>query len=670
MSQTIEREFFRTSGVENFKLPGFTNFPPGYPSSYQEDDYCDRTIDMNYQERRSLFVEHVRCNPGVDTIKGFFYDLLRIEEGILPIHYEGIRGAIVYVNSRLDCADFAINGLMRLYKQFENHELVDQSLRDEIKKCILDFKYWPDEPGIDSMCYWTENHHIIFSAAEYLAGEWFPEETFTNSKHLGQEKKARAKKRILRWLDLRFYTGFNEWLSNVYYDEDFLPLLNLYDFCEDVDIRNKAKGIIDIMLYDMACNSYKGQFVSTHGRTYTKEKLNPLDESTIDTAKLLFGIGRFANKDNMSAVAFALSEYRVPEVIVSIARDVNRDEWIHKQRNSIKLSERKKWGLEALNTTNGLELLSFGGYAHPYSFNHLALMLDEFNWWDNKFFQEFSPFKKLVQVGKYIGLTNLVAWSMRKDMSRNSFEESHIYTYRTPDYMLSTSQAYRPGYGGDQHHIWQATLDKQCVVFTTHPGGYGMTAPDAYWHGNGFMPQSIQHRNVNITIYKTPKVPRVVIKDILKFTHAYFPKERFDEVVEEKGWLFGRSNDGYVAIHSMYGYQWQSEGEYANQELIADDKNNIWITELGRKSIHGTFDNFIKEILSNKLIYSGLNVSYHSRRAGHIETGWKKGLKVNSSIVAINDYPKYDNPSTKTRMMSEEIAIDYNNLSYRVKRDS
>ena len=26
--------------------------------------------------------------------------------------------------------------------------------------------------------------------------------------------------RILRWLDLRFRTGFSEWLSHVYYDED------------------------------------------------------------------------------------------------------------------------------------------------------------------------------------------------------------------------------------------------------------------------------------------------------------------------------------------------------------------------------------------------------------------------------------------------------------------
>ena len=55
-------------------------------------------------------------------------------------------------------------------------------------------------------------------------------------------------------------------------------------------------------------------------------------------------------------------------------------------------------------------------------------------------------------------------------------KEVNTYTYRTPDYMLSTAQDYRKSFGGDQHHIWQATLDDEAVCFTTHPGGYGLQA--------------------------------------------------------------------------------------------------------------------------------------------------------------------------------------------------
>ena len=34
---------------------------------------------------------------------------------------------------------------------------------------VLRFKYWPDEPGTDSLCTWTENHQILFASAAVLA---------------------------------------------------------------------------------------------------------------------------------------------------------------------------------------------------------------------------------------------------------------------------------------------------------------------------------------------------------------------------------------------------------------------------------------------------------------------------------------------------------------------
>jgi len=668
MSDVYDNEFFRTSGVEDFKLKNLSPPPEGIPIERVEDAYSDQVVGETYDERRQLFVKHVLKNPGTDSIKGFFYELIRINEGITPVYEEALFKANDYIDGRWDCADFVLSGMLRFYRQLGESPLVSEALMTRTKEAILGFKYWPDEPGVDSMCYWTENHHIIFSAAEYLAGQLFPNEIFTNSGMTGHEKMAKSKKRIDKWLRMRFLTGFNEWLSNVYFDEDFLPLLNLYDFAEDETIRQGSKQILDLMLLDMASNSYKGLFACSHGRTYTHEKLYPMDESTIDTAKLMFGLGRFANKDNMSAVVFALSDYRMPEVIQGIAQQRDEEHWISKQRVSIRLKDKKTGGYQELNLENAMELLSFGGYAHEHTFNHLALMLDAFNWWENKFFMEFLPFKPIIQVGKHIGLTNLVARVLGKDMGRNAFEESNIYTYRTPDYMMSTSQAYRPSYGGDQHHIWQAILDNGCVVFTTHPGGYGETAPDAYWHGNGFMPKSVQYENVNITMYKTPSTPRVVIKEILAFTHAFFPKDRFEEVREDAGWVFGKSGDGYVAIHSRNGYRWQEEGDYGGQELIADGKKNIWVTEVGRLSTHGDFDQFVANILKAELVFEGDHVTYKSVTAGKLTTGWKKNLCVDGDIVAIKDYPRYDNPACYAAYAKDVIEIDYQGKVHKMER--
>ena len=163
-------------------------------------------------------------------------------------------------------------------------------------------------------------------------------------------------------------------------------------FSDNMEIKRQSKQLLDLMLYDMAINSYKGLFTCTHGRTYTKEKLHPTKESTVDTAKLMFGLGRFANEDNMSAIVFSLSSYRMPKLIEQLAQDTTTGEWIGKQRVSIRLQDKRKWGFAKRNFENAMILLSFGGYSHPHTFNHLALLLDTCNWWENKFFNEPQTF--------------------------------------------------------------------------------------------------------------------------------------------------------------------------------------------------------------------------------------------------------------------------------------
>ncbi|TQV67235.1 hypothetical protein FKG94_25925 [Exilibacterium tricleocarpae] len=656
----VDQAFSATTSVQDFKLKNIGSAPAGYPQTRVEDSYTNEVFAETYDERKAAFIEHALNNPGSDSIKGMFYELIRLQQRRGPVHEQLLFSALGYIDDRLDCADFVLTGIVRLYYQFLDSDLLSDDFRAKARQTILDFKYWPDEPGTDSMCYWTENHHILFSTNEYLAGQLFPDSIFTNSGMSGRDKQARALKRIEKWLELRFFTGFSEWLSNVYYDEDLPPLLNLLDFAGDKEVVRRARLVIDLMLYDMAINSYYGLFACTHGRTYTKEKINPYLESTTDTAKLLFGMGSFANEDNMSAVMFALSDnYELPKVIFDIATDTAREEWVSRQRVSIKFRDAKKWGYGKFDLESAMGLLSFGGYCHHRTFNHMALMLDEFRWWENGFFLEFVPSKRSIQIGRRIGLTTLVAWLLRKDISRNVLDENNIYTYRTPDYMLSTSQAFRPGYGGDQQHIWQATLDGEAVCFTTHPGGYGLQAPEAYWHGNGFMPKAVQHKNVAFIFYNVTVKRSLLLKEILDFTHAFFPRQRFDRVVEQGGWVFGEKKDGFIALYSGNGYRWQQEGEYSDAELIAPGRRNIWVVEMGRRAQHGSFEMFIDSISSADIVAEGLNVRYCSPSQGPISAGWSAPLRVEGKTVSISDYKRYDNPSCTAEFGTAEINIAY-----------
>ncbi len=297
--------------------------PPGYPTAPAADAFAVEPDAGSFEVRRAAFLAHCLANPAPENTKGIYHELVRLaasgragsrSTGDIGVVHEGVIAATLdFIDSRHDCADFSLHGVLRLLYQFGDHPGLSPGLVQRCRQTVLGFKYWPDEPGADSMCTWTENHHILFASAAYLAGQMFPAAVFTNSGRTGAEKMAQNRPRISRWLDLRFRTGFSEWLSHVYYDEDLTALLSLVDFCRDAEIRARAAMVIDLLLLDIALNSFRGVFGSSHGRAYENTKKWAREEGTTDTAKLLFGAGQFSGFDNMSAAAFALSpNYRVP----------------------------------------------------------------------------------------------------------------------------------------------------------------------------------------------------------------------------------------------------------------------------------------------------------------------------------------------------------------------
>ena len=334
-----------------------------------------------------------------------------------------------------------------------------------MKDAILGFKYWPDEPGTDSMCTWSENHYILFASAGYLAGQLFPDETFVNSGRTGREQMERFRPRVMKWMELRFKTGFSEWLSNVYYEEDFPGLLNLVDFCEDDAIAGRAGMICDLLLVDMASNSFHGLFGSTHGRAYVKGKKWAEKENIRSITKLMFGMSIF-RAGGMSASTLAVSPtYRAPQVVYEIANDMDCDAMLNKQRMGFRIEDAHLWGISPDNMEDGQLFMALGGYNHPLFVTTLLHMFDEYNWWENTFF---AGYKKARD--QWLGLRDsghlpAYMWKFRHDVCRNYREVADIYTYRTPDYMLSCAQDHRSGMGGGSATYLAGQLGAECRLF-------------------------------------------------------------------------------------------------------------------------------------------------------------------------------------------------------------
>jgi hypothetical protein len=232
-------------------------------------------------------------------------------------------------------------------------------------------------------------------------------------------------------------------------------------------------------------------------------------------------------------------------------------------------------------------------------------------------------------------------------------------TYRTPDYQLSTAQDYRKGRPGSQQHIWQATLGPSTLVFTINPGG-----TSKYWQGR--LPRNGQHKNVLVAVYDIPAEPAPGPKTIVPpeaggdavpspspseevlapRTLAVFRRASFDEVVQDKGWTFGRKGRGYIALWSKAPVTW-SPDVFGGEGLVAEGRKNVWVTQMGREKVDGPFKEWCKRIAAAPLDATTTSVKYKAPGLGQVSFGWEGPLKVDGREIPLGDYARFDNPYCK-----------------------
>lgn len=231
-------------------------------------------------------------------------------------------------------------------------------------------------------------------------------------------------------------------------------------------------------------------------------------------------------------------------------------------------------------------------------------------------------------------------------------------TYRTPHYMLSSAQSYRPGQAGDREHIWQATLGPQAVVFVNHPRFANLTdvhTPN-YWLGNATLPRAAQYKNTLIAIYDSPAGAG------MDFTHAYLPVIDFDEYRLEGKTVFARKGDGYIALTALNGLDFITLGATAYREFRSPGRQNTWICQMSSSLEDETFENFQEKIRRQKFETDKQIVKILAENGDTFEFGWDTPLRYNGEVQAISNFPHYDNPYTSSPLLSKEIVITNNDF--------
>lgn len=582
-----------------------------------------------------------------------------------------------YMNNRFDCADFRAQLLFKIYKDCS----ISDRCSDLIKNAFIGFKYFISEPGDDSMCYWSENHQILFAVSEYLAGQEWPDDIFTNNGMSGKEHKEKAEARIDAWMRQRFDYGFSEYLSNNYLAEDIAPMANFIAYANDKKRAEQMKIVMDILWLDVALNSVSNRFVAVSSRMYGNNKAaNCIGNSIQSATNVLWGKATESKKPNHIVMCFtdAVEKglYTLPEAIKDIA--LSDETFVSKMGCGLSPDDMVSENLigqsdECIMAQTGAETFT----NHQVICNTLEYMRK------NKLFRN-----KFLSYFRFLNLTvlKLVDWESfaRKHSIMPhgiALGRGNVYTFRNAHYSMSTDICKNIDACGAQEHIWTANIADDLTLFTTHPAGDGngkYGASPGYWIGNGRRPMSVQNRNVNVTVYKIPTKKRLGESGIAAMTHAYMPKAFYDEFELDGNTVFARKNNVFVALIAngelkfkpfdsssasgvLKGREFPDGVKFESEFDLCrfGEGYHIYITELS-DSEKETFDEFKARIRSNSVKFGNCGSVSYQTESGNIEVSYDGTFNIDGK-PAEKVFARYDSKFCKAKRKAESITVNSEN---------
>lgn len=581
-----------------------------------------------------------------------------------------------YMNNRFDCADFRAQMLFKIYKDCS--EKLSERCKTIIKEAFLNFKYFMDEPGDDSMCYWSENHQILFAVSEYLAGQEWPDSIFTNNAMSGKWHMEKAKIRIEAWMKQRFDYGFSEYLSNNYLAEDIAPMANYIVYSQDEKSVQQMKIIMDILWLDVALNSVNNRFVAVSSRMYGNNKAaNCIGNSIQAAMNVLWGKVSEDKKPNYIVLCFtdAVEKgfYTLPEAIKDIA--LSDESFVSKM--SCGLSPDDMVNEKLIGQTDSCIMAQTG--AETFT-NHQVISNTLEYLRKNKMFKN-----KFLSYFRFLNLTVLKCVNWQKFARKHdimphgiALGRGNVYTFRSAHYSISTDICKDVGVCGAQDQVWTANIAQELALFTTHPAGDGngrYGASPGYWVGNGRRPVSVQNESVNISIYKIPSKKRLGETGIAAMTHAYMPRDFYDEFELCKNTVFARKNGVFVAIISNGELKFKpfnpnsANGILKGRKFPGDQELNgefdlcrygdgyhIYITELSDEGKE-TFAQFKDRIKSNAVSFEDNGKVGYATASGALTVSYDGEFNVNGKS-AEREFNRYDSKFCKAQRKPDSIFVN------------
>lgn len=273
-------------------------------------------FDGDLETRKAHALQHAALHgePRMGRVLALLATKQPLDDSAVAALIDSLEG----IEARRDCSDFVMVPLLWAFGAYADR--FPPALADRTRNAILNYRYWVDEPGNDTMWFWSENHVLCFHVSEYIAGGLFPDEVFPNAGLTGREHRNLAKQRMSRWYDSIDAHGLAEWNSAAYYPIDFIGLFAMHHWAEG-PMKTRATLILDRLFTMLALHTSGGVAAGTMGRAYDKElRAGPLSELA-PFAAVAFGTG-WLNDGVAALPQFCISNYAPPKSLAPLADPV------------------------------------------------------------------------------------------------------------------------------------------------------------------------------------------------------------------------------------------------------------------------------------------------------------------------------------------------------------
>lgn len=444
-------------------------------------------------------------------------------------HLECLDQALCEIERRTDCSDFYMAALLRHIHCYG----LPEELKCRTRQAFLNYRYWMTENGSDGMCFWSENHSLLFFINAYMAGQLYPDDLFSRSQRLGHEQSEWALSCIQQWMKDVVEYGFDEFLSADYMCVTLGALLNVLDYAPKQESEH-AKKLLDLMFHNFACHCFQGEIIAPQGRIY-RSVLYPYTQHAQALMYLLDSDCPMAESEWLSFLL--TSQYSIPV-------------------------QEKKW----INQNLNMAYSSSNARIHLYKTSDYILTS--------------------VQSPRTDGGA---MWSpVPEEILNDTSLETLVIRNKAMNECFHGTSHFEPGTYGYQQHMCYAAIGREALVFVNHPGETSdlSSMRPGYWYGNGLMPAMKQQDNSLGCIYELND------RHPVDFIHFFFPKCKFDFWNYDGTWLFASKDDSYIGIWcNMPLIPWNDQLVDCEYRAYGGNIASFW--QLGCKKEFGTMEAFI-----------------------------------------------------------------------------